>query len=134
MVKAKVMAKKSPKTIYSGYRDKAEPNAAGDSFVTVTEANSWGDLKGHQLDPTPSQALRNHSPTGFSWGYGGSGPAQLALAILLDYYGDERFAQRYYQSFKWQTVARWPASRDWTITGEEIEKVIDSLMEKEGKA
>ena len=29
--------------------------------------------------------LANHSPTGFSWGYGGSGPAQLALAILAHY-------------------------------------------------
>src|SRR5467141_965015 len=27
---------------------------------------------------------RNHSPTGFAWGYGGSGPAQLALALLID--------------------------------------------------
>lgn len=29
--------------------------------------------------------VANHSPSGFEWGYGGSGPAQLALAILLDY-------------------------------------------------
>lgn len=29
--------------------------------------------------------VRNHSPTGFSWGYNGSGPAQLALAILCDH-------------------------------------------------
>ena len=36
-----------------------------------------------QLDPGPSQQLYNHSPTGFEWGYGGSGPAQLALAILF---------------------------------------------------
>src|SRR5262245_1194599 len=28
--------------------------------------------------------LRSHSPTGFEWGYGGSGPAQLALALLAD--------------------------------------------------
>jgi hypothetical protein len=28
--------------------------------------------------------VRSHSPAGFQWGYGGSGPAQLALAILLD--------------------------------------------------
>jgi hypothetical protein len=26
-----------------------------------------------------------HSPDGFEWGYGGSGPADLALAILVDY-------------------------------------------------
>jgi len=36
------------------------------------------------LDPKPSQMLYNHSPDGFEWGYAGSGPAQLALAILLD--------------------------------------------------
>src|SRR5262245_12952424 len=32
------------------------------------------------------QEIRNHSPTGFSWGYDGSGPAQLALAILADHF------------------------------------------------
>lgn len=31
--------------------------------------------------------LFNHSPDGFEWGYGGSGPAQLALAILADFLG-----------------------------------------------
>ena len=30
--------------------------------------------------------IRNHSPTGFAWGYGGSGPAQLSLAILVDHF------------------------------------------------
>ena len=33
--------------------------------------------------------IRNHSPDGFEWGYGGSGPAQLALAILADAVGPE---------------------------------------------
>ena len=33
--------------------------------------------------------IRNHSPTGFEWGYGGSGPAQLALAILADHFGPD---------------------------------------------
>ena len=27
----------------------------------------------------------NHSPTGFEWGYGGSGPSQLAFCILLQF-------------------------------------------------
>src|SRR6059036_1653610 len=31
--------------------------------------------------------IRNHSPTGFQWGYAGSGPAQLALALLVDALG-----------------------------------------------
>lgn len=29
----------------------------------------------------------NHSPTGLEWGYAGSGPSQLALAILCDLFG-----------------------------------------------
>ena len=36
------------------------------------------------LDPGPSLKLWNHSPAGFEWGFFGSGPAQLALAILFD--------------------------------------------------
>ena len=30
--------------------------------------------------------LVNHSPTGFEWGYGGSGPAQLAVAMLAHHF------------------------------------------------
>ena len=33
---------------------------------------------GRKLNPRLD--LFNHSPTGFEWGYGGSGPAQTALA------------------------------------------------------
>lgn len=32
----------------------------------------------------PRTDLVNHSPTGFEWGYAGSGPAQLALALCVD--------------------------------------------------
>ena len=53
----------------------------------------------------PRLDLYNHSPTGFSWGFGGSGPAQLALAILADCLGDKE-ALKLYQSFKWQVVTQ----------------------------
>ena len=49
--------------------------------------------------------LWNHSPTGFEFGYGGSGPAQLALAILADCCGDE-VAVAYHQPFKRAVIAR----------------------------
>jgi len=49
--------------------------------------------------------LCNHSPTGFEIGYGGSGPAQLALAILADCCGDE-IAMTYHQAYKWAVIAR----------------------------
>lgn len=41
-------------------------------------------LDGKQLFPKRSFKYVNHSPTGFAWGYGGSGPSQLAFAILLE--------------------------------------------------
>src|SRR5262249_10364987 len=44
--------------------------------------------------------VRAHSPTGFAWGYGGSGPAQLALALLVDATGDAETALQHYQTFK----------------------------------
>ena len=56
-------------------------------------------VDGAPLDWRSSLAVRNHSPTGPAWGYGGSGPAQLALAILLAV-TDAATAERFYQRFK----------------------------------
>ena len=50
------------------------------------------------------------SPSGFNWGYGGSGPAQLALAILLRA-TDHETAVAYYQAFKWDVIAKLPLTR-----------------------
>lgn len=73
------------------------------------------------LTPDASQGIHNHSPDGFNWGYGGSGPAQLALALLLDVTGDPAVALAHHQDFKWQYVAGWPKGSDWEISSEEIE-------------
>jgi len=51
--------------------------------------------------------LFNHSPCGFEWGYGGSGPAQLALAILCKVMHDDERAVRLHQPFKFRVVAGW---------------------------
>jgi hypothetical protein len=48
-------------------------------------------------------------------GYGSSGPAQLALALVADALGDEK-AARLHQAFKWKVVVRFPACGDWTLT------------------
>lgn len=67
----------------------------------------------------PRTDLRNHSPAGFEWGYGGSGPAQLALAILADYLGDDEQAMTIYQEFKRAVIARLD-SDEWTLFEDEI--------------
>lgn len=94
------------------YRGAMNPDAVGPQVVT---------RNGQLLDPKPSQKLYNHSPDGFQWGYGGSGPAQLALALLLDATGNPALALSQHQNFKHAFVEgfdnRWQLSRnqikDW---------------------
>ena len=64
--------------------------------------------------------LVNHSPTGLEWGYGGSGPAQLALALLADALQDDEAALRLYQTFKWEVVASLPW-QEWTLTQGDVQ-------------
>jgi len=49
--------------------------------------------------------LVRHSPDGFEWGYGGSGPAELARCILADFLGSESLAEEFYQKYKWDVIA-----------------------------
>jgi hypothetical protein len=63
---------------------------------------------GERVRLVDSLRVRPHSPTGFSWGYMGSGPAQTALAILLKVTGDPDEALRFYQAFKEDVVRRLP--------------------------
>lgn len=75
----------------------------------------------------PRLDLANKSPTGFAWGYSGSGPAQLALAILVDYLQDDNAALAHYQSFKEKVIAALPENSEWTLDGEQIENAIDEI-------
>ncbi len=61
-----------------------------------------------------------HSPDGFSWGYGGSGPADLARSILADYLGHIPHPA-IYQQFKYQHVARWEQGKPWRIASGELD-------------
>jgi hypothetical protein len=71
-------------------------------------------LNGSWLNPKPSQELCNHSPDGYAWGYGGSGPAQLALAVLLVIKGAE-YALSHHQDFKWAFIAMLPKDKDFRL-------------------
>jgi hypothetical protein len=83
-------------------------------------------LDGRELNPAEGQKLRNHSPDGFNWGYGGSGPAQLAVTLCLEAgkllqarpLSEVRIvggvpgarALPFYQHLKWEFVAVLPQS------------------------
>ena len=103
--------------------------------------------------------IMNHSPNGFSWGYSGSGPAQLALAILCDFFsqlpgstieelkckagqgGEEEpptlerlswpdwLAIRSHQAFKAALIAKLPPDDGFTITDEQIAEILGIRIE-----
>lgn len=98
---------------YAGSRD---PDSAGPAEVVRIDPDGGRAPIDWRLD------LFNHSPSGLSWGYGGSGPAQCALAILADYLdGDDELALLLHQEFKMDFVAGFDdafelhgsAIRDW---------------------
>lgn len=82
-------------------------------------------MNGRPLDPRLD--LWNHSPTGFECGYGGSGPAQLALALLADCLGNDELAIQLHQSFKWAVVAKLPRE-GWRLTERQIRQAAELLV------
>lgn len=66
----------------------------------------------------PLKHVCRHSPDGFEWGYGGSGPADLALSILTEAVGP-KLAEKHYQEFKWVFVASL-SFEGWTLKEEPI--------------
>jgi hypothetical protein len=80
------------------YQDRYDPAAPVGEKVEVT-------VDGEPLDCRYD--LLSASSSGFQWGYGGSGPAQLAIAILVHAYDDE-IAGNHYQRFKREVVSELP--------------------------
>ena len=115
-------------------RHKLLPTPRPDSTVyrgtrlTGPAGQVWGvvvTVDGADLDIAPSLALACKSPTGFEWGYGGSGPGQLSLAILLDVTGDADTAFDSFQWWKWCRVVNW--GDWWEITAGEIRADLEQL-------
>jgi Family of unknown function (DUF6166) len=100
-------------------------------IINEGEINDFDRVVTHDgkvIDPEVSLKVVNHSPTGFCWGYLGSGPAQLALAILLVHLkGDEERALALYQDFKSAVIARLPIDEDFVLTDQQVESAISAI-------
>lgn len=97
-----------------------------------------------------------HSPGGMEWGYAGSGPAELARCILIDYFGPEAVCAECeggwiesaegrercwhcagevfslpvsYQEFKFEFIASLAQGSDWEISAGEIEQWVREKSE-----
>jgi hypothetical protein len=62
---------------------------------------------------------------GFEWTYDGESPRQLALAILVDYLGDNERAIKLSEAFMEKIVAN--LDNDWRLTGAEIDGALRDL-------
>ena len=110
--------------MWIGYAGQRED---GRCRVFIVESPENGELK--KLRPLPH--VVRHSPDGFEWGYGGSGPADLALSLLTHAVG-ERLADKHYQTLKREYIAtliresgfslRQGTLRDWVKRQEEEKK------------
>lgn len=89
------------------------PNQGGPCDVYVVHEDGYMDELDKYLDEV------NHSPSGFAWGYGGSGPAQLAFAILAEMF-DTQTAHTYYQDFKKEVISSLDQDASWTLTADWI--------------
>jgi hypothetical protein len=100
----------------------------GSCIVTVRDT----ELDGRRKKLPPRLDLFNHSPTGFEWGFAGSGPAQLALALLADALGDDARALRLHQQFKFRYIAQFKDGH-WMLTDGHIRAVADEIEQEQAK-
>ena len=80
----------------------------------------------------PRHDLKCHSPAGVEWGFSGSGPAQLALALAADVLGDDDQALQIYQRLKFRLVGGLPHD-GWVLTEGRIRSAIDDVRHEQGR-
>jgi hypothetical protein len=84
-----------------------------------------------KLSLAQSLKVANHSPTGFNWGYGGSGPAQLSLAVMLCFLPKDQ-ATRLYMDFKFKYIAGLP--RTDFIKTVPLREIVASILDERQNA
>ena len=89
-------------------------NAPATDLITGHWPSGLVTFAGNTLSPEHSLKIVNHSPTGFAWGYAGSGPAQLAIAILLELGIAPAQVMPIYQDFEREMIAPLPLA-DFTL-------------------
>ena len=98
-----------------------------ESGVTVTVERG-----GDSYPLPPRNDLRNHSPDGFEFGFTGSGPAQLALALCADALADDKLARDAYQAVKRSLVVKM-AGESFTVPQSAVLNAARSALEERSR-
>ncbi len=94
-------------------------------LVYVVEREESG-TKVRRLSPRID--LVKHTPSGgFECGFKGSGPSQLALALLADHLKDDREALELHLTFRDRVIVGLPRDRHWCLTEGDIEALLETL-------
>lgn len=100
-----------------------QPDLFDNEEKHIVSGEFSGDIICKRIGGRPAvnieQTFIYHSPDGFEWGYGGSGPADLALNILIRFTSREN-AMSLHQAFKWDFISGM-SKAGGTIKKEEIE-------------
>ena len=118
-----------------GYSD-AEATRLMETSVPAATRVSVVVLSSEGVAPLPHYPF--HSPTGFEWGFSGSGPADLARCILLHHCGVRPHVRGEfyppapgelpvrYQAFKFDVIARLQPDEPWALTSQQISAWIEA--------
>ena len=94
----------------------------------VRDVRLWRDASGAYAD-VPHDIRYSMM---VEWGYEGAGPAELAYSILLYFYGPA-VAERYYQEFQREVIARIPRdARVHVLPGEVVREWVERKAEEDG--
>ncbi len=80
-------------------------------------------VDGRKLDPRTD--IKLFSRTGFEWTYEGTGPRQLALALLADHLGDDSAALELSEPFMREVVA--VLDNAWRMTSADIDAALATI-------
>lgn len=101
-----------------------------ESLSSISSVNVYKGIDGHDVTIngkplSPLNQIINHSPDGFSWGFDGSGPGQLALAIMVHEFGPELHSHPAdYMTFKSEVIANFDRQA-FSISSLDIENWIN---------
>jgi hypothetical protein len=114
-----------PLKTYTGYRLPGEQDTAGPGLVTVHQ-------EGRPPRPLDPRFDLRQAADGMNWGFGGSGPSQLALALAADVLGDDEAALDVHRRLKSRLIAGLP--RDgWALTEEQVRRAIADIRRQRGE-
>lgn len=105
------------------YEGKRGPNGL---LIYVVKDQETESAQISQLSPRTD--LMKYTPEGaFECGFKGSGPSQLALAILADHLNDVREAVDLHLNFRDRVIVGLPRDRDWSLTKVNIDTQLTAL-------